>query len=1279
MRLQKPENRLVQSLQQVRPIPAGADLSFIPDDTEAGRLVRQFNWAATPLESPETWSPSLRMMVRFLLANRFPMLLWWGPQYIQIYNDPYAPILGTKHPSAMGLPTSQCWSEIWDVLKPLIDTPFNGGPATWMEDIELAINRHGFVEESHFTVAYSPVPDETAPRGIGGVLATVHEITEKVIGERRVRILRELGARVAEAKTDQEACATATTILSQHPKDAPFALLYLLDEGARQLRLVSATGIDATSAGPGTFDLDTPMTDSPWPLAEALRTETTQVMAEVSKKLPRVPQGPWSEAPNTVAVVPIKSNVAHRPAGALVMGISSRIRLDQLYSSFLDLVGAQIATAVANARAYEEERRRAAALAEIDRAKTAFFSNVSHEFRTPLTLMLGPIEEALSGVGTAEPLRTQLDVAHRNALRLLKLVNSLLDFARIEAGRVQASFEPVDFADITADLASTFRSAIERAGLSFEVQCPALGEPVYVDREMWEKIVLNLLSNAFKYTLSGRISVKAAREGDQAVLEVSDTGVGVPEHALPHLFERFYRVESTNARTHEGSGIGLALVQELVRIHGGSIEAQSTLGVGTTLRVRIPFGTAHLQPARIKATSSLSSTAIASQAYVQEALRWLPDVPTQSAQSERGALDRVENKGDQRFASTFGARILLADDNADMRAYLRDLLGPTYHVEVVRDGEEALAAARRERPDLILSDVMMPQLDGFGLIEAVRADPTLLDVPIILLSARAGEESRIEGLNAGADDYIVKPFVARELLARVGALLELTNTRRENEERFRAYVQATSDVVYRMNADWSEMRQLQGRDFIADTTDPSHSWMQKYIYPDDQPRVMAAIQHAVQNQTVFELEHRVIRADGSLGWTFSRAIPLLDKAGKVVEWFGAASDVTEHHRTQEALLSQQYRLQTADRQKDEFLAMLAHELRNPLAPIRNAGELLARTSSMNPHARSAVATIERQVTHLTRLVDDLLDVSRITKGRIELRRRPTSIADVMTRALETVDPLIQQKHHNVVTVSSRQPLVVNADPERLLQCMANILTNAAKFTPAHGEIRIELRAGAGEARVIVSDNGMGISPELLPQIFDLFVQGERTLDRAQGGLGIGLSIVKRVIEMHEGSVAASSGGINQGATFEIVLPLVHGATTATEPAALAKPTPRRILVVDDNEDAANTLGMILKLEGHHVEITYSGSEAFARAQALKPEIVLLDIGLPGLDGYEVAKRLRSLDGASPACLVAITGYGQEADRQRARAAGFAEHLVKPIEFAALQRILAALPTAETTT
>ncbi len=1165
-----------------------------------GALIREHDWAQSRLGAPERWSQSLKMMVSFLLANRFPLLLWWGADYISIYNDAYRPVLGAKHPQMLGVPCRECWSEIWHVLKPLIDSPFQGGAATWMDDLELEVRRHGFTEESHFTVAYSPVPDETAPRGIGGVLATVHEITEKVIGERRIAALHELGARSAEAKSAEEACLAASEMLAKSPKDVPFALIYLLEHEGKAARLVAATGVpEAEAVAPSHVRLtDGASEDCPWPLAEAVRTEALVAIDDLTTRLPRVPAGPWSDPPHCAVVIPIRSNTAHQLAGLLVAGVSSRLKLNEQYHSFFELVAAQIATAIANARAYEEERKRAEALAEIDRAKTAFFSNVSHEFRTPLTLMLGPVEEAAANPAVPAQVRTQLEVAQRNALRLQKLVNSLLDFSRIEAGRVQACYEPTDFAASTSDLASNFRSALERAGVALEVDCPTLDQPVYLDREMWEKIVLNLLSNAFKFTFQGTITVRVRRRDGEAVLEVADTGVGIPEHELSRVFERFHRVEGTPGRTQEGSGIGLALVQELVKLHGGTISAESQLGHGTTFRVAVPLGSAHLPAVRLKLPRTLSSTAIGARAFVEEALRWIPDadvsrgLPLLGGDSPRTIADR--------FAPTAGARVLVADDNADMRAYLRDLLSPAYAVEAVADGQQALEAARRKRPDLVLSDIMMPRLSGLELLQALRADEALCDVPVILLSARAGEEARLEGLDAGADDYLVKPFSARELLARLGARLELVRMRRAHESRFQAFVSATSEVIYQMSPDWSELRFLQGRDFLADTEDPSHSWLDKYIHPDDQTRVMAVIQEAVRTKSVLQLEHRVRRVDGSWGWAFSRAVPLLDAKGNILEWFGAATDITARKQADEelrqreralaeaheALKARTEQLREADRRKNEFLALLGHELRNPLAPIATASEALSLTRMSDPRAQIAIEVVKRQAGQLSRLVDDLLDVGRITQGRIHLRREPLELGAVIAQAVETVSPLMQEKGHELTVVSSDEPLYVNGDLTRLVQCVGNVLANAAKYTDRGGKIRVQARGEDSHAVIEVADNGSGIAPDLLPRVFDLFMQSDRTLDRAQGGLGIGLSIVKRLIEMHYGQVMARSPGLGCGATFEMRLPRITRPRERREEPVI-KATPQRILIVDDNADAAQTMALLLESSGHVTRVTLS--------------------------------------------------------------------------------------------
>jgi signal transduction histidine kinase len=767
------------------PDAVGAETStsnspLIAGGGEMGELIRCFDWSRTPIGSSEDWSPALRTMVRVLVANRFPMLLWWGPQYVSIYNDAYRPILGRKHPASLGLPVKECWAEIYNVLKPLIDAPFFGGPATWIEDIELQINRAGFTEETHFTVAYSPVPDETVSGDIGGVLATVHEITEKVIGNRRAAILRDLGSRATEARTAEDACRIAASILRNHPKDIPFALFYLLDVGSEKARLAASCGIEGTpQIAPPHIDLAISTGAPAWSLAIARRADKMQVVERLDSVFSAVPAGPWPEPPHTAVIVPIRSNVAHQLSGFLIAGLSSHVGLDVLYRDFLDLAAVQIATAIANARAYEEERRRAEALAEIDRAKTAFFSNVSHEFRTPLTLMLGPLEEVLRN-GTPPENQELITVAHRNSVRLLKLVNSLLDFSRIEAGRIEARFEPLDLASLTAEIASTFRSAMELAGLKFVIDCSKLSEPVYVDREMWEKIVLNLISNAFKFTLKGSIRVAVSARKGAAELLIQDTGTGIPAAELPKLFDRFHRVEGAKGRTHEGTGIGLALVHELVEAHGGTISVESQVDQGTAFTVSIPLGEKHLPPDRILSATPTASTSSRAEAFVQEALRWLPDageeivVSTESQPGEYIALP--ENRK---------YRIVLADDNADMRAYVSRLLSPHMEVCAVSNGREALTHVKKEIPDLVLSDVMMPELNGFELLKELRANPETNTLPVILLSARAGEESRIDGVGAGADDYLVKPFSARELFARVSSHLKLAHSRKEALEALR--------------------------------------------------------------------------------------------------------------------------------------------------------------------------------------------------------------------------------------------------------------------------------------------------------------------------------------------------------------------------------------------------------------------------------------------------------------------------------------------------------------
>jgi signal transduction histidine kinase/DNA-binding response OmpR family regulator len=728
------------------------------DGAEMRNAIADLDWSKTPLGRAEEWSVALKTTVSVLLANRFPLLLWWGPEYVCIYNGAYRPILGAKHPWALGRPVREVWQEIWPVLQPLIDTPFHGGPATWNDDLFLEINRHGFIEETHFTVAYSPVPDETVPGGIGGVLATVHEITDKVLAERRVAVGRDLAARSVDAKTAQEACELAAAALAVYPKDIPFALLYLVDPDQQTARLVATTGVEAVSQTvPAILPLEgAQVSASPWPLAETMRNQALQTVTGLAPRLGgETPMGPWSEPPHTAVVVPIRSNRFQHPAGFLVAGISPRLALDDPYRDFLKLVSSQISASIGSAREHEEERRRADALAEIDRAKSLFFSNVSHEFRTPLTLMLSPLEEALSDDTpiSAASQRERLNTAHSNGLRLLKLVNNLLDFARVEAGSVITAPQPTDLAALTEDLVSVFESAFETAGIELDTAIEQVGM-LDVDVDMWEATVLNLVSNALKYTLHGSVRVQLKRRDGAVELAVADTGVGIAVEEQGRVFERFFRSSNEAGRSFEGSGIGLALVSELVKLHGGSIGVDSTPGRGSTFTVSIPAR----DSSEVKGGDvSRRSNAARPRAFAADAQRWVYHPPT----------ERVSDGGDVGRAT-----VLVVDDNGDMRRYLRSLLEAEWRVRLASTGREALELARRDRPDVVVSDVMMPGIDGLGLVDRLRADDALRDTPVLLLSGRAGPEATVDGLGRGAEDYLAKPFSAGELRARVRGLLE---------------------------------------------------------------------------------------------------------------------------------------------------------------------------------------------------------------------------------------------------------------------------------------------------------------------------------------------------------------------------------------------------------------------------------------------------------------------------------------------------------------------------
>jgi PAS domain S-box-containing protein len=745
---------------------------FLSGGGEMGKLIRSMDWSKTALGAVESWPQSLRTSVSLCLSSTFPILIAWGPETIQIYNDSYRPICGAKHPQSMGENFRICW----ETALPVVGDKFTRGQhgeGTYITDQRMFLDRYGYLEETWMTFSFAPIRDESGE--VGGIFHPITETTEKMLAGRRTQVLKDLGASIIKAKSVQDIAQLTNAQYENFQLDLPFLLFYELQ--GEEAKLLNATGMpEGTSIAPDVITL----ADEFWPLAAVAQSGEILEVQNLNLLLGDFSAGPYDIAPHTAMVLPIRIAGQSDLFGFIIAGVSVCRALDEHYYNFYDQLAAIFNTAVSNVYAYEQELRRSEALAEIDRSKTAFFSNVSHEFRTPLTLMLGPLEELLQrDLGSDEHL--QVEAAHRNALRLLKLVNNLLDYSRVEAGRLQAAYQLIDLCELTTDLASSFRSIIEKAGLTLEVDCTILVNEFYVDREMWEKIVLNLLSNAFKYTLQGIITVRLRQQNKMAFLEVEDTGVGIPEKELPHMFERFHRIENTAGRTHEGTGIGLSLVHELVHLHGGEISVASQEGKGSIFTVSIPSGKSHLPIGHVVDEVSVQHSSVLSAPFLREAQSLLQDEFSTGEISD----ERADESSIQDTSVDKQTRILIVDDNSDMRAYLKRLLNPFFTVQTASNGKDALELIRQRTPSLVLSDVMMPVMDGKELLGRLRSDDELFRLPVIFLSARAGEESRIDGLEAGADDYLVKPFSAAELLTKIRAQINIFKAREYAERQLR--------------------------------------------------------------------------------------------------------------------------------------------------------------------------------------------------------------------------------------------------------------------------------------------------------------------------------------------------------------------------------------------------------------------------------------------------------------------------------------------------------------
>jgi PAS domain S-box-containing protein len=1282
---------------------------FLLGGGELGALMRQHDWARTPLGPPEQWPQSLRMAVRIMLTSLQPIWIGWGKELIYLYNDPYKSIIGGKHPWALGRPTREVWREIWSDIEPLLATATGGDRGTFVESQLLIMERNGYPEETYYTFSYSPIPDDNGR--VGGIICANSDDTLRVIGERQLGLLRELASSTANIRSREEACAQCARALATNPHDLPFAMLYVGEPGNDVMSLAGSSGFfQDQEFAPLTIGSTE---SSRWPIAEVLSTHEIKIVDLSGDLFGMVtPSGAWDRPPKQAAVLPIAS------AGVLIVGLNRFRLFDETYRGFLGLAAGQIAATLANAQAYEEERRRAEALAELDHAKTTFFSNVSHEFRTPLTLMLGPIEELIA-VGQIGPeSRGQLELVHRNGMRLLRLVNSLLDFSRIEAGRMRANFEPTDIGTYSAEVASVFRGVVEKSGLGLIVDCKELAQSVYVDREMWEKVLLNLLSNAFKFTFKGEITVSVDQDtdGNAARVRVADTGIGVSAEQLPRLFERFHRVEGAHGRSFEGTGIGLALVQELVKLHGGSIAADSKPGLGTVFTIRLPFGAAHLPPDQVRRPTDPSPT-VTGHAFAEEALRLLPNIGETVEVSAIAEASAATKGVPREQLSGFGKRILLADDNADMRDYVRRLLVTQgYEVDAVEDGERALASARSTPPDLVLTDVMMPKLDGFGVLRGIRSDPALAGTPVLMLSARAGEEAKVEALDAAADDYLAKPFAARELLARVNSNIQMAALRRnaaravlQSEQRFMMTQERLSlalstgrVAVYDWDVDTDRLT-IQGplsRFFGVSSEDLSKGvplqQVFEGIHPDDRERTMARISNTVETGAPFESEYRMHGA-GEDRTVISRGHIEQRPSGQRF-FTGVLIDVTDEKAAEERLREQARKLEllnlTLERRVEEEVAErikaeealrqaqkmeaigqltggVAHDFNNLLTVIMGGLDTIRR-SKPEDTARIQRAT-EMALVGTQRaagLTSRLLAFSR----RQPLAPKPLELNTLVRDMTELLHRTLGETVELEVVLASRL-WAVEVDQNQLEAAVLNLAVNARDAMPEGGKLTIETANTALDGSyserdvevipgqyvmVSISDNGLGMSKESLTRAFEPFY----TTKEVGRGTGLGLSMVYGFVKQSGGHVTLYSEQ-GQGTTVKLYFPRYMGQLTVRQD-EIAKPVPQAshgevILVVEDSEDVRLYSMSILRELGYQV---LEASTADAALEVIKRpgriDLLFTDVVLPGRNGralVEEAKLIRK-----NLSVLYTTGYSRNAIVHHGRLDPNTDLISKPFTF-----------------
>ena len=1090
-----------------------------------------------------------------MLASQQPIWIGWGPELIKLYNDPYKAIVGGKHPRALGQPASVVWKDIWRDIGPMLKNVMEKDEGTYVESQLLIMERNGYPEETYYTFSYTPIPGDTG--GTAGMICANTDDTERILSERQLKTLMQLGKNLTDPRSNQDIIERTISTMGKNTHDFPFVLFYTLSGNIATLsHSTSLNG--STSVIPADVDLEAGDDVHSFPFLKALTTRRTQLFEGLRDKIGLMPTGAWDVPPDKAFIMPVASSGMKEPYGFLVVGINPYRLPDEKYRDFFSLIADQVATSFSDLNALEEGRKRAEALAEIDRAKTIFFSNISHEFRTPLTLLLGPIEDALNDPASIAVDRYRLGIAHRNALRMQKLVNTLLEFSRIEAGRMEGRFSQVDIGAFTKELASSFRSAIEKAGMQLHTSYDEIRDDVYVDVNMWEMIILNLVSNAFKYSRQGSIEVNVRQVGDEVHTTVTDTGVGIPGDELEKIFQRFHRIDNIQGRSQEGTGIGLAMVKELVKLHKGSVAVSSILGTGSTFTVSLPVGKAHLPADRIVAIQSDIPAFKHADAFVTEALKWIPG-------EEQALLDITP--GDalyQKFAaspSRSAYKVLLADDNADMREYVSRLLSDHYTVVTAVDGEDAFEKMKRFRPDLLLSDIMMPGMDGFSLLKKIRQDADLGNTPIILLSARAGEEAKVEGLGAGADDYLTKPFSARELLARVDGSIRIAKSRIASENNLRHFItqspvattlfRGPSLIIELAN---EKMLKIWGRTMDEVINRPATEALPEIMAQGFDKIILDVHTTGITYQRT-ETPIDIMRPEGIQTFYFDFIMePLLDDNGNITGVIAAGTDVTAQLAARNAvqrhaeILEEEVKARTkelsllnvslhrSNEDLQQFAHVASHDLKEPVRKIKTfSSRLRDEYDDILPErAKLFLDKIHHATDRMFSMIDGVLAYSVLNAAEQPIES--IDLNEVFRNIESDLELSIVQKKASIRKGSLP---VIEGAPVLIYQLFYNLMNNALKFSrpdiPPIIHISTAVVTGDDQPMVEIgiADNGIGFDQQYAKAIFDTFAR-LNSKDKFEG-TGLGLALCKKIVERHHGTITAL-GTKNKGAAFTIRLP-----------------------------------------------------------------------------------------------------------------------------------------------